>query len=150
MNNTTMGVDQKHGSSSTRPRAPGEVNFSGRDEGHYRSGSASTAKDKTLIVQRDADSASLVADSTFSGYTPSSIETRGLLTDGRRIKPDRPHRTVGRSAFVGVCRVVNVVAPIDFDEDVKSMQGSSLAKLARTVKRKETYHDVQAARSSSI
>lgn len=145
-----MESNREHGLPSFRSYTLGEEDASGPAEGSYRNALASEKKDKTLTDAVESDGASILANSTFSGYTPSSIETKGLLPNGRRSESHRHHRTAGRSAFVGVCRAVNVVAPVDLNEDVTSMHGSSLAKLARTVMRKEAYPEVKAARSGSI
>lgn len=89
---------------------------------------------------QDADNVSVVANSTFSGYVPSSIGERKGLISGRHhyMSASRhPRKTKGRRAFVGVCQAVNVIMPIDIDHEVENMHASSIARLARAVKKKE-------------
>ncbi len=107
---------------------------------HDRDESPSAVENDAIDTLPDADGASTLARSTFSSYPPSLIEQKGLLSSGRGRREslqNQPRRTAGRKAFVGVCNAVNVVIPIDVNYEVTSMHGSGLAKLARTVKRKE-------------
>lgn len=99
---------------------------------------ASTAGRKDSLHYPDAENASIFARSVFSEYAPSSIERQGLLSRGRRVSsPRESQKTVGRQAFVRACRVMSIAVPIDIDDDVTNMHGSSLAKLVRVVKKKD-------------
>lgn len=64
------------------------------------------------------------------------IENQGLHSAGHSISlSGRPQKTAGRKAFIGVCHAVNVVFPTDIDDRVTNMHDSSLARLARAVRR---------------
>ena len=97
----------------------------------------------------DADGASTIARSTFSSYAPSLTSEKSLLPSGHRRKSSssQPHlqKTVGRKAFVGACNAINVVIPIDVNDEVASMHASGLAKLARAVRRKEEKVEIEKA-----
>lgn len=97
-----------------------------------------TVRRKDSLGHPDVETVSVLAQSTFSEYSPSLLEKKGLLSRSRAISVQRePQRTRGRQAFVGVCRVMSIAVPIDIDDEVTNMHGSSLAKLARVVKRKD-------------
>lgn len=151
MASPNMDINQEHGSFSRHLHTPANENASGPVDRNNRDGTSSEVKKTNVSADvLDADSISMIANSTFSGYAPSSIETRGLLTNGRRMSSTRQRqKSVSRNAFVGVCNAVNVIIPMDIDEEVTSMQGSSVVKLAKTVKRKVAHHGVQEVRSGS-
>lgn len=152
MTSSNMDIDQKQGSFSRQLYRPADENASGPIDRNNRDGTVSEVKKTGVSADvLDADSVSILANSTFSGYAPSSIETRGLLENGRRMSSTRQRqKSVSRNAFVGVCNAMNVIIPMDIDEEVTTMQGSSVVKLAKTVKRKVVHHGVQEVRSGSV
>ncbi|KAK4580534.1 hypothetical protein LTR86_000737 [Recurvomyces mirabilis] len=84
--------------------------------------------------QSYAPSTATDRSSTHDSYaSPSIIEQRALFP-GHRPRPrqssvDSPgQKTTTRKAFVGFCHAVNVVIPVDVDEETTSMHGSTLAK----------------------
>jgi hypothetical protein len=103
---------------------------------------ASTQHDVAAALRRDGDgdAASTFAQSTTSGYTPSYSSRTGLLLPqrgGRRrssVQQDDLRKTTGRKAYLGACKALDLMFPIDYNEDATSMRDSSVAKLARTLK----------------
>jgi hypothetical protein len=100
----------------------------------------------------DNDTSSTVGPSTIvpSSYAPSMLsEHRGLISNrgilssrdvfGRaRSVPDAGQKTASRKAFVVACKTVDVFVPLDVNEDITTMRGSSIAKLGRSVRRIST------------
>jgi hypothetical protein len=84
-----------------------------------------------------SDGASVFAQSTISGYTPSYSSGRvPLLPKGRRSSVQHDLRkTTGRKAYLGACKALDILVPIDYNEDVTSMHDSSVAKLGRAFKK---------------
>ena len=142
---SNMEVKQDSGASLVRSDLPAdEILTSGPHQAdpndEIKTPTPSVRENGSFANVPDTDGVSTLdlAQSTFSGYTPSSLERKGLLGGGRRATLQDPSQiTRGRKAFVGVCKAMDVIIPLDINEEATSMQDSGLAKLARAVKRKE-------------
>ena len=157
---SNVGINRGNRPPSTHSYPPTDENRTPRPSHDHgkRSKTPSLRKHNAFANESDVDAASTIARSTFSDYAPSSqLEQRRLLSSGRNPllhhRP-QPQRTKGRKTFLGICNAVNVVIPIDVNEEATSMRGSSLAKLARTVNKKEEPlsqgHETETARLGSV
>jgi hypothetical protein len=106
------------------------------DHGSDNKVAMASLKDGPVDGHED-DGASTLAQSTIDGYTPSQLSgRRPLISTGYR-PSDEHHlrKTTGRKAYLGACKALDLVIPIDYNEDLISMHDSSFAKLARTLKK---------------
>lgn len=82
------------------------------------------------------DNESICGDSVFSNDLTSLSDQRRLLSNNYQMASrDRQQKTTSRRVFLGVCHAANMVVPIDVDKNVTSMHTSSLAKVARVLKK---------------
>lgn len=89
----------------------------------------------------ESDAASTFAQSIVSGYTPSFASGRRPLLspapDRRRSAPAQTElrKTAGRRAYLGACKALDVLVPIDYNEDKTSMNDARIVQLARSLKK---------------
>ena len=131
MPSTNTQMNQGHGLSLTRDETLASRLGDDRDDGIK---TASASENHASANLPDNDAASTIARSTFSGYS----EQKYLLSNGRRTSLQQgSQKTVSRKAYLGVCKAVDVFIPIDINREVTCMHDSSLARLARVVKKNE-------------
>ena len=107
----------------------------GRDSNHEPL-KVSASANETVAPSNDLDGTSTPYTLDQHGIAPSLMEQRHLLWDGQYEIPQHgTPRTKGRKAFVGACKALSVLVPIDINDEATSMQESGLAKLANGVKR---------------
>ena len=127
------------GSATTTDDPSLTVNVNSSHTSHRAQDSTASTRFSSIPPSYDDDASTLAPESTYApstinGYAPSSIvENTSLLPHQRQrfaSAPGQLQKTKGRKAFVYMCDAVDLLIPVDVNDEATSMRESSLGKVA--------------------